>query len=50
MDVVHLTGRAWPVTLGAGFGLGSAYTECQSIFRPPQTFYRPVSDDARRQD
>ncbi|RKP22419.1 hypothetical protein SYNPS1DRAFT_19383, partial [Syncephalis pseudoplumigaleata] len=41
-SVLFFKRRAWPVTLGAGFGIGTAYTECQSIFRPPSAFYRPV--------
>jgi inner membrane organizing system protein 1 len=24
-----LVGRRWPVILGAGFGIGSAYTNCE---------------------
>ena len=29
-----MVGRSFPVWLGAGFGLGSAYTDCQMIFNP----------------
>lgn len=28
------TGRAFPVWLGTGFGLGSAYTDCERSFNP----------------
>ena len=24
-----LSGRRWPIILGAGFGIGSAYTNCE---------------------
>lgn len=29
-----ITGRAFPVWLGTGFGLGSAYTDCERSFNP----------------
>jgi len=28
-------GRRWPVTLGAGIGIGMAYTACENRFRSP---------------
>lgn len=30
----HSTGRAFPVWLGTGFGLGSAWTDCERSFNP----------------
>lgn len=30
----QLTGRAFPVWLGTGFGLGSAWTDCERSFNP----------------
>ncbi|KAI9596125.1 hypothetical protein BDF19DRAFT_422132 [Syncephalis fuscata] len=47
-SVLFFKRRAWPVTLGAGFGIGTAYTECQSIFRPPGAFYKPVDKSNER--
>ena len=32
--ILRITGRAFPVWLGTGFGLGSAYTDCERSFNP----------------
>ncbi|WFD30372.1 Mitochondrial inner membrane organizing system component [Malassezia sp. CBS 17886] len=34
LSVLLLRRRAWPVWLGTGFGLGSAYTDCERSFNP----------------
>lgn len=34
VQLLTFIGRAWPVWLGTGFGLGSGYTDCERSFNP----------------
>ena len=34
LTTYHNTGRAWPIALGAGFGAGAAYADCDRSFNP----------------
>ncbi|RKP13025.1 hypothetical protein BJ684DRAFT_20462 [Piptocephalis cylindrospora] len=34
LSVLLFRRRVWPVTLGAGFGIGAAYADCQRLFDP----------------
>ncbi|KAJ1561763.1 hypothetical protein HK405_002926 [Cladochytrium tenue] len=34
LSVLFFRRRAWPVALGAGFGLGAAYDDCSRSFNP----------------
>jgi len=44
-SVFLLRRRAFPVWLGSGFGLGSAYTDCQITFNPALVPVTIASDD-----
>ena len=44
--LLYFTGKAWPVAMGGGFGIGFALSNCQHEFKRVESLYlKPKSQE-----